>query len=41
MKYSEMQACAKEALTYFDKAHIILTEDERAVLRWRISGWAG
>ena len=30
MKYSEMQACAKEALTYFDKAHIILTEDEKS-----------
>ena len=25
-----MQACAKEALTYFDKAHIILTEDEKS-----------
>ena len=30
MKYSEMQACAKEALTYFDKANINLTEDEKS-----------
>ncbi len=29
MKYSEMQACAQEALRYYEKAHIILTDAEK------------